>query len=64
MTQEQTTPEQQVNFPITLNLDLNSVNFILQSLGETKTSSGAWGLIQEIKTQGESQIPPPEATVA
>ena len=55
MTEETTEYE---NIPITLNLDLNTVNFILASLGETKSSSGAWLLIQKIKEQGESQLPP------
>ena len=62
MTQETSTTQevQQENVPITLNLDLNSVNFILAALGELPTKSGAYRLMAEIKNQGESQIPAPE----
>jgi hypothetical protein len=58
ITEKETTQTENENIPITLNLDLNTVNFILASLGETKSSSGAWLLIQKIKEQGESQLIP------
>lgn len=50
------------NFPITLNLDLHAVNFILTALGELPSKSGAWNLIMEIKEQGEAQMPAPSET--
>lgn len=45
---------------ITLQFDVNSVNFILQALGELPTKSGAFNLLMEIKKQAESQLPPIE----
>lgn len=44
------------NFPITLSLDLNRVNFILSALGELPSKSGAWELMHDIKQQGDTQI--------
>ena len=34
---------------IKLELDINSVNFILQTLGELPTKTGAWDLLKNIK---------------
>jgi hypothetical protein len=48
---------------ITLNLDPNEVNFILQVIGELPTKSGSFPLLMKIKEQAESQAnkdaPPP-----
>jgi hypothetical protein len=40
---------------ITLNLPVDAVNAILQTLGQLPTSSGAWGLLVEIKKQLDEQ---------
>jgi hypothetical protein len=40
-----------------LNLDINEVNFILQTLGELPTKSNAYPLLLNIKGQAEAQIP-------
>ena len=45
---------------IKLELDVNSVNFILQTLGELPSKTGAWELIKEIKTQADKQVPAEE----
>jgi hypothetical protein len=45
---------------ITLTLTIEETNGILQVLGELPTKSGAWTLLQKIKTQAESQVPVPE----
>ena len=42
---------------IKLELDINSVNFILQTLGELPTKTGAWELLKVIKDQAEPQVP-------
>jgi hypothetical protein len=42
---------------IKLELDLNAVNFVLQTLGELPTKTGAWDLIKIIKEQAEPQVP-------
>ena len=42
---------------MTLDLDVNEINFILQTLGELPSKSGVWPLIVKIKEQAESQIP-------
>jgi hypothetical protein len=49
---------------VTLTLTIEETNGILQVLGELPTKSGAWMLLQKIKTQAESQVPVPEAPVA
>ena len=46
---------------ITLNLDLPAVNFILQTLGELPTKTGAWELVKVIKEQAEPQVPKEES---
>lgn len=45
------------NCPITLNLDLQSVNLIMQALGDLPSRTGALNLMLEIKQQGDPQIP-------
>lgn len=40
-----------------IELTIEEVNFILQTLGNLPTSSGAWPLVVKIKEQGEQQIP-------
>jgi hypothetical protein len=47
------------NYMITLDLDVQEVNFILESLGELPSKSGAYALMMKIKSQGEPQVPPP-----
>jgi hypothetical protein len=42
---------------IKLELDINAVNFILQTLGELPTKTGAWELVKQIKEQAEPQVP-------
>ena len=41
---------------MTLDLDVNEINFILQTLGELPSKSGVWPLIVKIKEQAESQV--------
>ena len=41
---------------IKLELDINSVNFILQTLGELPTKTGAWDLLKNIKEQADLQV--------
>ena len=45
---------------ITLNLDINEVNSVLQVLGELPSKTGAWPLIVKIKEQAEPQVPKEE----
>jgi len=40
-----------------LELDVNEINFILQTLGELPSKSGVWPLIVKVKEQAEAQIP-------
>jgi hypothetical protein len=42
---------------ITLSLEIEEVNGILQCLGQLPTSSGAWPLVVKIKEQAEPQVP-------
>ena len=42
---------------IKLELELNAVNFILQTLGELPTKTGAWELLKIVKEQAEAQVP-------
>ena len=42
---------------IKLELDINAVNFILQTLGELPTKTGAWDLLKQIKEQADPQVP-------
>lgn len=43
---------------IKLELDIEEVNFILESLGDLPSKTGAYALMMKIKTQGEPQVPP------
>jgi hypothetical protein len=40
-----------------LNLEINEINFVLQTLGNLPSSSGVWPLIVKIKEQADSQLP-------
>ena len=40
-----------------LELDVNEINFVLQTLGNLQSSSGVWPLIVKIKEQAEAQLP-------
>jgi hypothetical protein len=42
---------------IKLELDINAVNFILQTLGELPTKTGVWELVKQIKEQADPQVP-------
>jgi len=48
---------------IKLELDINAVNFILQTLGELPTKTGAWTLLAKIKEQADPQVPQEEPKV-
>lgn len=41
---------------ITLNLTVQEVNFILQTLGQLPTNSGVFPLMMNIKDQAEAQV--------
>jgi hypothetical protein len=41
-------------------LDINEINFVLQTLGNLPSSSGVWPLIVKIKEQAEAQLPKEE----
>jgi hypothetical protein len=43
-----------------LELDINEINFVLQTLGNLPSSSGVWPLIVKIKEQAEAQVPKEE----
>jgi hypothetical protein len=43
-----------------LDLSVEEINFILQTLGNLPSHSGVWPLIVKIKEQAESQIPQTE----
>jgi len=45
---------------IKLELEINDVNYILQTLGELPTKTGAWTLLAKIKEQADPQVPPQE----
>ncbi len=40
-----------------IQLDINEVNFILQTLGELPSKTGVWPLILKIKEQADAQVP-------
>jgi hypothetical protein len=40
-----------------LELEVNEINFVLQTLGNLPSSSGVWPLIVKIKEQAEEQLP-------
>ena len=39
-----------------LELDVNEINFILQTLGQLPSSSGVWPLIVKVKEQADAQL--------
>jgi hypothetical protein len=39
-----------------LELEVNEINFVLQTLGELPSKSGVWPLILKIKEQAEAQV--------
>lgn len=43
-----------------LELEVNEINFILQTLGELPSKSRVWPLILKIKEQAETQLPKDE----
>lgn len=43
-----------------LELEVNEINFVLQTLGNLPSSSGCWPLIVKIKEQAEAQLPKEE----
>ena len=43
-----------------LELEVNEINFVLQTLGALPSSSGVWPLIVKIKEQAEAQLPKEE----
>ncbi len=43
-----------------IELDINEINFVLQTLGNLPSSSGVWPLIVKIKEQAEAQLPKEE----
>ena len=45
-----------------LELDVNEINFVLQTLGELPSKSGVWPLIVKIKEQAEAQVTKPNET--
>lgn len=42
---------------LTLTLNVEEVNAVLQTLGNLPTSSGAYPLLMKIKQQAEAQVP-------
>ena len=48
---------------IKLELEINDVNYILQTLGELPTKTGAWVLLAKIKEQSDPQVPKTEESI-
>ena len=48
---------------IKLELTVEEINAILQTLGNLPTSSGAYPLMLKVKEQAEAQLPKPETPV-
>ena len=46
-----------------LELEVNEINFILQTLGELPSKSGVWPLLLKIKDQADAQTTKEESTV-
>ena len=46
-----------------LELEVNEINFILQTLGELPAKSGVWPLLLKIKDQADAQTPKDTSTV-
>lgn len=47
---------------IQLNLTVEEINAVLQTLGQLPTSSGAYPLLVKIKEQAEAQVPQQPST--
>lgn len=45
---------------ITLKLELNEVNVLLDTLGQLPTSTNIWPLASKIRNQAASQLPQPQ----
>ena len=45
------------NVKLKLELEIPEVNFILETLGELPSKTGAYVLMMKIKEQGEPQVP-------
>ena len=45
---------------IKLEFSIEEVNYILQTIGQLPTSTGAWVLLAKIKEQADPQVPAPE----
>ena len=46
---------------IKLELSIEDINYILQTIGQLPTSTGAWVLLAKIKEQADPQVQPEEA---
>ena len=46
-----------------LDLTIQEINFLLETLGSLPSKTGAWPLILKIKTQAEEQLPKEEPPV-
>lgn len=42
---------------VKLELTIDDINAILQTLGQLPTSSGAWPLMMKVRQQAEAQLP-------
>ena len=51
------TNDRTINTTFNVVLDVNEINFVLQTLGELPTKSGVWPLLLKIKEQADSQMP-------
>lgn len=45
---------------INLTLTVEEANTVLAALGQLPTNTGVYPLLKKIKSQGDSQLPPPE----
>jgi hypothetical protein len=50
------TNDRTINTTFNVVLDVNEINFVLQTLGELPTKSGVWPLLLKIKEQADTQI--------
>ena len=46
---------------ITLQLELNEVNAVLDAIGQLPTSTNTWPIAAKIRAQAAAQLPQPEA---
>jgi hypothetical protein len=57
MTQEtQTQQVEQQPISVNLNLTLEQINFVMGALGKLPTETGAWIVLQVIRSQAQTQI--------